>query len=115
MFDPKGARNQTAARDVRGNGVVRRRWRGTRGFTALAASLLVVSLATLGPVRPAWSHAAMVKSLPANGSTVTQAPLEVRAWFTEELAVKPSTLRLYAAQNTLLATGGIDPRQRNTA
>ena len=32
------------------------------------------------------------------------------AWFSEELAVKPSTLRLYDAHNKLLARGGIDPK-----
>ena len=81
-----------------------------RGFTAVATSLLLAALATLGPARPAWSHADLVKSSPANGVAVAQAPAEVRAWFSEELAVKPSTLRLYDAHNKLLASGGIDPK-----
>lgn len=81
-----------------------------RGFTAVATSLVLAALATLGPVRPAWSHADMVKSSPANGTAMAQAPAEVRAWFSEELAVKPSTLRLYDAHSKLLASGGIDPK-----
>lgn len=81
-----------------------------RGSYAAGAAVLLAALATLGPVRPAWSHADMVKSSPAAGSVVAQTPTEIRAWFSEELAVKPSTLRLFDAHNSLLATGGIDPK-----
>ncbi len=81
-----------------------------RRLHAVGASLLLAVLATLGPVRPAWSHADRVKSSPRAGAVVAESPAEVRAWFSEELAVKPSTLRLYDAHNKVLATGGVDPK-----
>ncbi len=81
-----------------------------RRFHPVTASLLLAVLATLGPVGPAWSHADMIKSSPKAGVVVAQSPAEVRAWFSEELAVKTSTLRLYDAHNKVLATGGVDPK-----
>lgn len=81
-----------------------------RRFHPVTASILLAVLATLGSVRPAWSHAGLVKSSPKAGEAVGQSPAEVRAWFSEELAVKTSTLRLYDAHNKVLATGGVDPK-----
>ena len=70
---------------------------------------LVAALATLAPATPAWSHASLVKSSPAGGASLSKAPSEIRAWFSEELKVKGSTLRLYDSYQKLLASGGTDP------
>ena len=50
----------------------------------------------------------LVKSSPANGASLSKAPSEIRAWFSEELTVKGSTLRLYDSHQKLVASGGID-------
>lgn len=70
---------------------------------------LLACLATLAPATPAWSHASLVKSSPANGAALSKAPSEIRAWFSEELTVKGSVLRLYDSRQKLVASGGIDP------
>jgi methionine-rich copper-binding protein CopC len=80
-----------------------------KSLPALVVWGLVAALAILAPVTPAWSHASLVKSSPANAASLTKAPTEIRAWFSEELAVKGSTLRLYDSHQKLMASGGIDP------
>jgi len=80
-----------------------------RSFKGLVAWGLLASLAILAPATPAWSHASLVKSSPANGASLSKAPSEIRAWFSEGLAVKGSTLRLYDSRQKLVASGGIDP------
>lgn len=80
-----------------------------RSFLGLVVWGLVAALASLAPVTPAWSHASLVKSSPAGGASLSKAPSEIRAWFSEELKVKGSTLRLYDSHQKLLASGGIDP------
>lgn len=75
---------------------------------ALVMSALLVVAAILSPVLPAWSHAALVKSSPANGASLTKAPTVIRAWFNEELVVKGSTMRLLGAHQMSVATGGVD-------
>jgi len=60
------------------------------------------------PALPAWGHAALVKSTPANGASLTKAPPVIRAWFSEELAVKGSTLKLFDPRQKQIAAGGID-------
>jgi copper resistance protein C len=57
-----------------------------------------------------WAHAEMTKSSPANGAVLTSSPAAIQAWFSEELAAKSNTLRLYDAHDKLLATGGLDPK-----
>jgi methionine-rich copper-binding protein CopC len=68
-----------------------------------------VALATLNP---AWAHASLVKSSPANGAVVTQAPSVIQATFSEELD-KTSVMRLYDAHQTLIAKGGLDAKVAN--
>jgi methionine-rich copper-binding protein CopC len=75
---------------------------------ALVMCALLVTLATLSPALPVWSHAALVKSSPAHGASLTKSPAVIRAWFNEELTVKGSTMRLFDAHQKQLATGGLD-------
>ncbi len=81
-----------------------------RRFGRATASLLLAALAVLGPARLAWGHPTLVKSSPPAGAVLTQSPAEIRAWFSEELATKGNTLRLYDAHNKLMASGGVDPK-----
>lgn len=74
----------------------------------LAAWSLFAALATLVPVNPAWGHATLVKSSPANGASLAQSPPAIHAWFNEELAIKTSTMRLYNSHQKLVASGGVD-------
>ena len=73
----------------------------------IACCLLAAALVMAGPLRPAWSHAEIVKSSPADGASLTAIPAEIRAWFSEQLAGN-SVIRLYDASNAVLAVGGID-------
>ena len=75
-----------------------------RQLAWISAGVLVV----LGPLLPAFAHATLVKSSPAAGATLAQSPSEIRAVFSEELAVKGSVMRLYDGADHLLATGGVD-------
>jgi len=61
---------------------------------------------------PAWAHADLMKSSPANGAAYASTPSAIRAWFSEQLAAPGSYLRLYDAHNKVLATGGLDPSNR---
>jgi methionine-rich copper-binding protein CopC len=61
---------------------------------------------------PAWAHAQLMKSSPANGAAYASTPSTIRAWFSEELAASGSYLRLYDAHNKILATGGLDASNR---
>ena len=75
-----------------------------------AVAVLVMStLAAIVPLPRAWAHAHMVKSSPADHASLMQPPAVVRAWFSEELAVQGSALRLYDTHQKLLAQGGLDP------
>jgi methionine-rich copper-binding protein CopC len=76
---------------------------------ALVVGGLLAALAILGPVPPGWSHAALVKSAPADGASLTTSPPVIRAWFSEGLAAKGSIMRLYDGHQKLLASGGVDP------
>lgn len=69
-----------------------------------------MSLLGLLPAAPVVAHAEMTKSSPKNGATLASAPAAVQAWFSEELASSGNHLRLYDAQNKLLAQGGLDPK-----
>lgn len=74
-------------------------------FWLIATGLMAVLGA--GPV---WAHADMTKSSPANGAVLTSSPAAIQAWFSEELAAKGNTFRLYDAHDKVLATGGLDPK-----
>ncbi len=79
-----------------------------RSVWVLVSSGLALAVLILGPVPVVRGHAVLVKSSPANGASVAQAPSVVRAWFSEELAVKGSALRLLDARQKQVATGGVD-------
>ena len=83
-----------------------------RTVSALIAGLLTVVSLALGPLTSAWGHAALVKSSPANGAVLKQAPAAIQATFSEELN-KASVLRLYDAHQKLVAKGGLDPMVSN--
>jgi methionine-rich copper-binding protein CopC len=74
----------------------------------IAAVCVMLGAVLSRPAPPAWGHAALVKSSPANGASLTKAPPVIRAWFSEELAVKGSTLRLFDAHQKQIAAGGVD-------
>lgn len=79
--------------------------------TAVAAVWFIAAgLMTLLVAGPVWAHAEMTKSSPANGVVLTSSPAAIQAWFSEELAGKGNTLRLYDPHDKLLATGGLDPK-----
>jgi len=67
----------------------------------------VTLLGLLATVSLAWGHAELVKSSPANGAALKQAPAVIQATFSEELA-KASIMRLYDGHQKLLASGGLD-------
>jgi methionine-rich copper-binding protein CopC len=73
----------------------------------LIVGLVATAPVALGPVNPAWAHASMVKSSPADGAVLNQPPGVVRATFSEELD-KASVMRLYDAHQKLIAKGGVD-------
>ena len=64
---------------------------GGRRLAGLAG--LVIALICVAP-RPAGAHALLVRSQPANGSTVAVVPDVVRLWFNEEISSEVSTARL---------------------
>ncbi len=55
---------------------------------------------------PALAHAELVKSDPADGASLDQAPAEVRAWFSEELDPDASLLMLQDAHGQMV---GLEP------
>jgi copper transport protein len=65
---------------------------GSRRLGVLAG--LVVALVCVVAPQPAGAHALLVRSQPANGSTVPVAPDVVRLWFNEEISSEVSTARL---------------------
>jgi methionine-rich copper-binding protein CopC len=75
------------------------------GLWLIATGLMAVLVAG-----PAWAHADMTKSSPANGAVLTSSPASIQAWFSEELAAKGNTFRLYDAHDKVLAMGGLDPK-----
>jgi methionine-rich copper-binding protein CopC len=78
-----------------------------KALATVLTGFLAASLA-LSSLHPAWGHASLVKSTPANGTSLKQPPSAIRATFNDELA-KGSILRLYDGHQKLLATGGFDP------
>ncbi len=70
-------------------------------------------LVCLGPVLPVWAHANLVRSLPAADAVVTEPPPLIQAWFSEEVAVKGSVMRLYDSGDKVLAAGGVDLKDKD--
>jgi len=79
----------------------------------LGGWLLLAAVVTLTFGQPVLGHASLVKSSPVSGATVSQSPRVIRAWFSEELAVQGSVMRLYDSQQQRLATGGVDTAVSN--
>lgn len=75
-----------------------------------AAAWIIAALMVLAPAQPGLAHASLVKSTPANGAKLSKAPSEVRAWFSERLAVKGSVIRLEDSRMKVLASGGVDTK-----
>jgi copper transport protein len=67
-----------------------------------------VALMCVGPVLPTQAHATLVKSSPAAGAALSESPAAIQAWFSEEVAVKGSVMRLYDGADKVLAAGGVD-------
>lgn len=84
-----------------------------RAFHMTAASVLLAALPALMPVPSAWGHAVLLKSTPEGGAELSEAPPEIRAVFSEELAVKGSVMRLFDAGKHVLAVGGVDLKVQN--
>ena len=72
-----------------------------RGRPPSARSLRLCLLALLAvllvPPAPAQAHALLIRSNPASGATLAQSPRLVQLWFSEELALTHSSLRLVDA------------------
>jgi methionine-rich copper-binding protein CopC len=81
-----------------------------RNTAVAAAWFMAAGLVALSAAAPAWAHAEMTKSSPANGAVLSSSPSVIQAWFSEELAAGGNTLRLYDAHDKVLATGGLDPK-----
>jgi len=77
------------------------------------AGLVAAALLAWIPVASVQAHAELTKSSPASGATLAHSPSMIQAWFSEELAVKGSTMRLYNSQGKVLATGGVDSMVSN--
>jgi methionine-rich copper-binding protein CopC len=70
-------------------------------------------LVCLAPVLPVWAHATLVKSSPAADAVVTEPPRLIQAWFSEEVAVKGSVMRLVDGAEKVLAVGGVDLKDKD--
>jgi methionine-rich copper-binding protein CopC len=79
--------------------------------TWLQVSVAIVF--SLGLASQASAHATLVKSTPAADAVLTQQPSAIRAWYSEEVAVKGSFIRLYDSADKLLASGGVDLNDHN--
>ena len=77
-----------------------------------APAWIITALIVLAPARPGLAHASLVKSTPAGGAKLSKAPSEVRAWFSEKLAVKGSVIRLQDSHMKVLASGGVDTKAK---
>jgi methionine-rich copper-binding protein CopC len=75
--------------------------------------IAVAILSCLALSNQASAHATLVKSNPAADAVLTQQPSAIQAWYSEEVAVKGSFIRLYDSADKLLATGGVDLNDHN--
>ena len=73
----------------------------------------VAIVLSLGLANQASAHARLVKSTPAADAVLTQQPSVILAWYSEEVAVKGSFIRLYDSADKLLASGGVDLSDHN--
>ena len=75
-----------------------------------ATTWIIAALLVLAPAQPGLAHASLVKSTPANGAKLSKTPSEVRAWFSEKLALKGSVIRLQDSHMKVIASGGVDTK-----
>ena len=67
----------------------------------------------LGPVLPVWAHATLVRFSPAADAVLTESPSAIQAWFSEEVPVKGSVMRLVDGADKVLAAGGVDLKDKD--
>jgi methionine-rich copper-binding protein CopC len=72
-----------------------------------------VALVSLGSALPVGAHATLVRSSPTAGAVLSESPPAIQAWFSEEVAVKGSVMRLYDEADKVLATGGVDLKDKD--
>jgi copper transport protein len=70
----------------------------------LAAALLMAGGVVLAAASPAYAHAALVASSPANGAELDAPPAEVRLRFTERVTVAPDGVTLRNADGVVVET-----------
>jgi copper transport protein len=78
----------------------------TRRFTYLVATVFLAGLGMLAAAPPAWAHATLVSTYPADGAIVANAPTQVSATFDEPVGVSPDSLRVFAPNGSRVDTGG---------
>jgi copper resistance protein C len=84
---------------------------GTPAVRTIAIAMLAAAaVAGLLWSPQVWAHAAMTKSSPSNGAMLSSPPALIQAWFSDDVTPSGSYLRLYDARNTLIASGGVDPK-----
>ena len=72
----------------------------------LLAALCLTALSLLVTAAPAWAHATLVSSSPADSAIVRQAPARVSATFDEPVVVSADSLRVFAPSGARVDTGG---------
>lgn len=77
---------------------MRRRW--------IVLTLMLMALTVAGPP-PAWAHASLTSTSPANGSVVDAAPGEIVLTFSEDVDVLSDGIRLLAADATPVPLGPV--------
>lgn len=79
-------------------------------FKKMARSIVLVALTTIVSAAGASAHAMLLKSEPANGTQIKQAPGQVVAWFSQELSSRFSTMQVVnaAGQQVDRGDGGVN-------
>lgn len=71
--------------------------------SALAFLVLII------PTAPAWAHAALVDTTPADGARLDEAPSEVRLTFNEPVVVSPGAIRVFNSSGSRVDRGDSTP------
>ena len=75
---------------------------------AARQAILVATMAAGAAPQTAMAHAHLDHASPAVGSVLTDAPDEVRIWFTQILEPNFTTAQLQSSSGVVLATGAVD-------
>lgn len=78
----------------------------TRRFVYLIATVFLAALGMLAGAPPAWAHATIVSTSPADGAILKQAPTQVSVTYDEPVGVSPDSLRVFAPNGSRVDTGG---------